>query len=73
MNINLVDSNRIRKKMYTVTDLRKAVMNGQHVLVKDIVQDLRNQGIDFTEVKQLAVKKNQVNGGAYKKVVAAFE
>ncbi len=59
--------------MYTVTDLRKAVMNGQHVLVKDIVQDLRNQRVDFTDLKQLAIKKNQVNGGAYKKVVAAFD
>jgi hypothetical protein len=73
LNIKLVHTNRIRKKMYTVTDLRKAVMNGQHVLVKDIVQDLRNQRVDFTDLKQLAIKKNQVNGGAYKKVVAAFD
>ena len=68
-----MNTTRIPERMYTVVDLRKAVMSGQHVLVRDIVQDLRNQGVDFTDMKQLAIKKNQVNGGAYKKVVAAFD
>lgn len=59
--------------MFTISDLRKAVMAGQVAHVKKIVNDLKSRDVNFDDIKSWAVKFNQVRGGAYQQAVDALE
>lgn len=61
------------RRMFTLNDLRKAVMAGQVAHIKKIVNELKSRDVDFDSIKTWAAKFNQVRGGAYQEAVDALE